>query len=625
MSSTAAAAPILRFGDFELDMQSGELRNKDRTMRLPEQPFRILILLLERPGEVVTREELRTRLWTPDTFVDFETGLNSAMRKLRDALGDSADRPTVIETLPRRGYRLVAPIVPAAALETSPDPQRVRFSGLKWAWAAGLALVILVGFIASVQWRLSPREPIAQGSPPRIESIAVLPLENLSGDPEQEYFADGMTDALITDLAQIQGLRVISRTSVTSYKTERKRLPQIARELNVDAVVEGTVMRSGSKVRISAQLIHASSDRHLWAKSYERDLGDVFPLQGELAQAIADAVEVNVAPKVRARLQSAPRLNRDAYDAFFKGMVAAARQNPEGFAKAIKDFEELVTIQPDFALAHVWLARCRYQYNFFGPLAPRDFMPKVEAAARKGLEADPSLAEGHRVLGNVLYRFHWNWPAAEAEFRRALELSPSDAAAHRAYSMFLSARGRVDEAIAQREMARKVDPKFADSNLDEPSRTSADFERAAAAYRSEVERNPTPRGYFQLGSALVMNGRLSEGIAALEASSPQKYTRQLGYLGYAYGAAGHSKKARAILADLIDRSRQGYVSSFVIALVHMGLNENEFAIERLERAYDERAFELSHLNVTPAFDPLRGEPRFVELVKRLGLPAATNG
>ncbi|HEY8130724.1 MAG TPA: winged helix-turn-helix domain-containing protein [Thermoanaerobaculia bacterium] len=614
MRSTAPVSQqTLRFGDFELDLQSGELRNNSQMTRLPEQLFRLLVLFAKRPGEVVTREELRHTLWAADTFVDFDTGLNSAISKLRDALGDSADEPRFIQTLPRRGYRLVVPTAQAATLE--PPPELQRFRDRWWIWAAAVALVILVGVAAERTWRATA------AAPARIRSIAVLPLENLTGDPAQEHFADAMTDVLITDLAQIQGLRVISRTSVMSYKKVRGRLPEIARELNVDAIVEGTVMRSGSRVRITAQLIHASTDQHLWAKSYERDLADILSLQGELAQAIADAVEVKVAPQVRARLQNAPQVNPDALRAFYQGLLAAAQQNADGYAKAIGHFEHAVSIQPQFALAHVAIARCYYQYAFFGPLSPGEFMPKAEAAARNAIKTDASLAEAHTTLANILYRYHWNWTTAEAEFRYALELSPNDASARRFYATFLSASGRSKEAVAQSEMARTVDPKVAIQNGDEPSRVRSHAERAIAGYRRSLERHPTTRGYFVLGSALVMNRQFAEGIKALEASQPDRNARYLAYLGYAYGAVGNETRAREILEELIRRSGKQYVSSFAIALVHMGLSEQDAAIGRLERAYQEHAFELAHVNITPAFDPLRADLRFQNLIVKLGLPA----
>ncbi|HMC23259.1 MAG TPA: winged helix-turn-helix domain-containing protein, partial [Thermoanaerobaculia bacterium] len=568
-------------------------------------------------GEVVTRDELRQSLWAADTFVDFDTGLNTAISKLREILGDSAENAKFIETLPRRGYRLVAP--PKSNAEAL-SPQRPRSLNRKWIWASALALAILIAVSAERSWR-GAKQPAAS-PPPRIESIAVLPLENLSGESAQDFFADAMTDVLITDLAQIQGLRVISRTSVMPFKNVRRRLPEIARELNVDGIVEGTVTRSGSHVRVTAQLIHASTDQHLWAKSYERDLADILLLQGDLAQAIADAVEVKIAPQVRARFRSAPQLNPDAYDAFYAGLLAVSQMKAEGTAKAIRHFERAVTIQPDFALAYAKLARCHYQYAFFGPLPPRDFMPKAEVAARSALKADPAIAEAHTMLANILYRYHWDWTNAEAEFRRALELSPNDALARQNFAEFLSAIGRSDEEVTQKEIARKLDPKGSTANLDGLSRAPRDSDRVIALLRKNVQRNPTTRAYFQLGSALVMNGQVSEGIKALEASQPERNARYLAYLGYAYGASGNTAKARHILQELVALSRKQYVSSFVIALVHMPLGETDEAIERLEQACEEHAFELSHLNLTPAFDPLRSQTRFRDLVKRVGLPAS---
>ncbi|MGZ5492095.1 MAG: tetratricopeptide repeat protein [Thermoanaerobaculia bacterium] len=433
-----------------------------------------------------------------------------------------------------------------------------------------------------------------------------------------------MTDALITDLAQIRGLRVISRTSVMQYKKVRKRLPEIARELNVDAVVEGTVTRSGSRVRVTAQLIHAPTDQHLWARSYERDLVDILRLQGELAQAIAEAVRVKLAPQVRAHLQSAPKLNAEAYEAFYRGLVAATQQNPEGYKKAIGEFERAVAKQPDFAQAHAAISRCYYQFAFSGSIPPVEFMPEAELAARHALQADDSLAEAHVSLGKILYRYYWDWPASETEFRRALELSPNDAAGHYSYGAFLSARGRSDEASAETELARKLDPKGA-GDLGEPTGALRYDERTLATHRKAIERNPTPRGYFQLGSALVINGDLREGIKALESAvaHPPGNSRFLAYLGYAYGAAGRAKEARVILRELIARSGDRYVSSFGIAMVHAGLRENKAALDRLEKAYQEHAFELAHLNVTAAFDSLRSDPRFRDLVKRVGLPATS--
>jgi len=599
MASTApAAARVLRFGDFELDPESGELRKNGVAIRLQEQPFRILLELLQRPGEVVTRAELRERLWPADTFVDFETSLNSAVRKLREALDDSAESPQYIETLKRRGYRF---IVPASV----PPPLARR----KWLWLVPVALAIVVGVVIWTMWPATAP----------IDSIAVLPLDNLSGDAQQEYFADGMTDALITNLAQIKDLRVISRTSVIQYKGVRKSLPAIARELDVDAIVEGTVSRSGSRVRVTAQLIHAATDRHLWAKSFEREMVDIFSLQGEVAQAIADAVEVNVAPQVRAGLTNVPRMNPEAVDAFFRGVVASKPQQAGDYAKAIGHYERAVAIEPDFALAHAWIARLHFQSAYTADAPPKVFMPKTESAARRAITIDPRLSEGHVILANVLHRFHWDWRGAESEFRKALDVNPGDAAAHRAYAGFLTLLGRVDEANAERETARVLDPKIAEAYLDQPRRSSQGFDRNIAVFRSNLQKNPTTRVYFQLGSALVMDGQFAEGIKMLEASKPERHARYLAYLGYAYAASGDKKKGRELLEEMRRRAAKQYVSGFSLALVHAGLGENDSAMEQLEHAYDEHAFELAQLNITPAFDPLRGEPRFQALVRKLGL------
>jgi len=300
-------------------------------------------------------------------------------------------------------------------------------------------------------------------------------------------------------------------------------------------------------------------------------------------------------------------------------VVAMRGAQSEDFVKSIEHFERAVAIDPDFALAHASIARSQYQFAFTGPAAPLVFMPKAEKAVRKALQIDPRLSEAHAILGNILHRFHWDWAAAESHFLRALELTPSDAATHRLYSRFLSARGRLDESAAHRTIARKLDPKIAELYLDEPQGSREEFERAVAEYRPIVQRTPSTRGHFRLGSALVMDGQFEEGLKWLEASQPYRHGRSLGYLGYAYGASGNQVKAREILADLHQRSRKRYISSFAIALVHVGLRENDLALERLQQAYREHAFELSTLKMTPAFDVLKSDPRYTDLVRKLGL------
>jgi tetratricopeptide (TPR) repeat protein len=325
-----------------------------------------------------------------------------------------------------------------------------------------------------------------------------------------------------------------------------------------------------------------------------------------------------VAPQVRAGLTNVPRMNPEAVDAFFRGVVASKPQQSEDYAKALTHYERAVAIDPQFALAHASIARIHFQSAYTADAPPKVFMPKTESAARKAIAIDPRLAEGHVILANVLHRFHWDWRGAETEFRKALDVNPGDAPAHRAYARFLTLLGRHGEATAQREIARVLDPKIAEAYLDEPRRSSQDFDRNIAAFRKNLEKNPTTRVYFQLGSALVMDGQFAEGIKLLEASKPERHARYLAYLGYAYAASGDKNKGREMLDEIRRRSAKQYVSAFSLALLHAGLGENEAAMKQLENAYDEHAFELAQLNITPAFDPLRGEPRFQELVRKLG-------
>src|SRR6185369_5638485 len=435
----------LRFGIFEADLRTGELRKRGARVRLQEQPFQVLAVLLTRPGDLVTRDELRGRLWTADTFVDFEHGLNKAINKVREALGDSAESPRFVETVPRRGYRFIADVTvvdlesvppetyaPSTVGDTltagdreAPDvgEQTITPKGRGWQrtltiTGCGLALVsfVLVG------WLLQSRGPS-----PTIRSVAVLPLENLSGDPSQEYFADGMTDQLIATLGQISALRVISRTSVMGYKGTRKPLPQIARELNVDAVIEGSIMRSGGRVRITAQLIDAAVDKHLWAHSYDGDVRDTLALESRVARAITEEIRVNVQPKEQAALKNVKAVNPDAYEAYLKGRYFWNKRTADGLKKAKDYFDEAVAKAPDYGPAYSGLADTYallgdWQY---GVMPSREALPAAKAAATKAVELDDTLGEAHTSLAFVLDGFDWDLDSGGKEFRRAIELSPS--------------------------------------------------------------------------------------------------------------------------------------------------------------------------------------------------------
>jgi TolB-like protein/Flp pilus assembly protein TadD len=579
MQPAAQSQGTIRFGVFEVDVKSGELRKQGFKTRLPPQSFQILLLLLKHPGEVVTRRELRQKLWPADIFVDFEMGLSSAIKKLRDALEDSARSPRFVETLPRRGYRFIAPIG-APTRRESED-----------------------GTVAAA-----------------IKSIAVLPLENLSGDPSQDYFVDGMTEALITELAQIGGLRVISRTSVMRYKDAKKPLATIAHDLNVEAVVEGAVVRSGRRVRISAQLVHAPTDRHLWARSYQRDMGDILALQEEVARAIAEEIQVNLTPQEHARLVRPRRAHPEAYDACLKARYYLNKQTFEGYSRALEYFEQAIAEEPTYALAYAGLSASYRLLTFMGPLSPQKSMPKAEAAARKALELDETLSEAHTALATIAYRFRYDWSTSDREFRRALELSPNDAECHRLYSVFLWSAGRLEEGFAEARRARELDPLAPGMTEGWIFFWARQYDRAIAEFRTALDRDPDfVHAHLGLGSAYTLRGDLRKGIRALESAAKlsRRNPTHLTRLGHAYAVAGKEREARTILEELHSRARRQYVSPVGIALVHLGLGDKEEALVWLEKAYQVRDFDLVTRN--PRLDPLRTEPRFQDLMRRVGL------
>jgi len=452
--------PTYHFGGFELETRSAELRKDGLSVRLADQPFQILLLLLRRPGEVVSRDEVRQALWPADTFVDFDAGLNSAIKRLRDALGDSAESPRFVETLPRRGYRLLAAVESEAAPDAPaapPGPVQAATSPRRWTptraaavLALGILLIALVAAATRARWH-------RRRAPAPIRSIAVLPFENLGGDPEQEYFVDGMTDAVTTDLAQVSALRVISRTSVAQYKKTHKPLRQIAEELDVDAVVEGAVIRSGNRVRVTAQLIAGDTDEHLWARDYEREVRDVLTLQSEVAGAIAQAVKAKLQPQEQRRLSAAAAIDPAVYEAYLKGRFYWASRTAEGKLKAERFFQEAIAKDPKYAPAWSGLSDTYRQFGI-RRLPPREYMPRAEAAARQALALDDTLAEAHASLAGVLYRYEWDWEGAEREFRLSLELDPSSAEAHRAYAIYLMAVRRNPEGLVEVQRAWELSP-----------------------------------------------------------------------------------------------------------------------------------------------------------------------
>ena len=610
----------VRFGIFEVDLASGELRKQGVKIKLQEQPYQVLLALIERPREILTREELQKRLWPADPVADLDRGLNKAINRLREALGDDADNPRFIETLPQRGYRFVAPVENAPiesrsappVPETQTVPRLVQRRGLLLAAAGFIAAPLLA--VGYYRFRSPSR---------RLESLAVLPLENLSGDPAQEYFSDGMTDELIGEIARIGSLRVISRTSVMRYKGgARKSLPEIARELNVDAILEGTVVQSGGRVRITAQLIRASDDRHLWSEKYERDLTDILALQGEVARAVASEIHVKLTPREQISLTRTRAVNPEAYEAFLKGNFLLHRGIPNA-VKSIGFFTEAIRLDPLHAESHAGLAQALCYIGIYGLRPSSETHPEARRAALKALELDESNASAHNVLADVKKAYDWDLAGAETEYRRALQLNPSHLMTRLWYAECLARMKRYDEALAESERALALDPV---SPLSLNARAmlffrARRFDEAIHASQQALELDPFfITAFWWQGLSYAANRDFSKSIACLTraaALGDGPLFRAL--LGHVYGRAGERTKALRTIEELTALSKQRYVTPVDFAVVYAGLGDVDLTFHWLEKAYQTRATRVHELP-SMYFDSFRSDPRYSDLMKRVGLP-----
>jgi TolB-like protein/DNA-binding winged helix-turn-helix (wHTH) protein/Tfp pilus assembly protein PilF len=652
MTEIAQSALPKRFGAFEFDPRARQLRKHGRRIRLHGQPLEILGALLELPTEIVLREELRAKLWPQDTFVDFEHSLNAAVNKLREALGDDANNPRFIETVPRRGYRFIGQVegalpvsapgpadhpAPAANQEVidlmvekpaaevlAPSEARTQWRTVWLAFIACAFLVaLLIGFnVGGLRQRL-----LGRPDPSTIRSIAVLPLENLSHDPEQEYFADGMTEALTTELAQISALKVISRTSAMQYKGTKKLLPQIAKELGVDAVVEGAVQRSGDKVGITVQLIHAPSDRHLLAKSYERGLRDVLELQREVAHAITNEIKAKLTPSEKVHLASARSIDSEAYEDYLRGRFLSSTLGEGDARKGIAYFQLAIQRDPNYALAYAGLAESYITLSqpWNGALSPKETLPQAKAAATRALAIDDSFGEAHAALAHVIELYDWDWQGAEKEYRRALELNPNDAMAHLWYGEYLQVMGRNEEGIVQLRQAMALDPLnvLHMGELGGLFFTARQYEEANRAFQKALELEPDYSwSHLGFGEIYREHKMYREAIAELEKSVnlSNRNETSMASLGKVLGDSGRNQEARKILEELKERSKQRYISPYLVALVQIGLGKHDQAIASLERGYMNRDQWMMYLKVDPRLDDLRSDPRFQELRRRVGLP-----
>lgn len=631
MTTSGPSARRICFDVFELDVRAGELRKRGVRLRLQGQPLQVLATLLKRPGDVVTLEELRAQIWTTDTFVDFDHSLHNAIARLREALGDSAERPRYIETLTRRGYRFIAPVdagdLPAAsdaAGSASPAglPAHLR---LAKSHALLLTTFLAVLVISIASW-LARTGGAPTSAAPRLNSIAVLPLENLSGDPSEEFFADGMTDQLITDLAKVGSLRVISRTSVLQYKKTKKALPEIARELHVDAIVEGSVIRSGRHVRVTAQLLQAPTDQHLWAETYDRDMGDVLKLQGEVADDIAQQIRAQLTSQQQAQLRRAAAVDPAAYDAYLKGRLYLTMEytKPDSLKKAQRLFEDAIQKDPNFALAYAGLADTYVYLAFSGAMKKDPAYQSAKQALAKALQLDDSIGEAYDTLGLLSFAFDWDWEAADRQFKRAIALSPSYSCAHEDRAIFLASVGRRSEALAEIAKIDQLDYGFSSAGAESRAYYALqDYPRLIEASKRALLLDSKDAGqHYYLGVGYEGTGELQKAISEYQ-QAMQLSDGSAGpsvALAHAYSTAGKKAEADKILRDLERKSKEASASPYTMATIYASLGENDKAFDLLEKAYSEKSLDFDlPLQSNLLLDRLRPDPRFQILLRRIGL------
>lgn len=633
MATSPQLSDSLRFDPYELNVRAGELFKDGRRLRLRGQPLQVLQILLEHPGEVVTREEFQARIWSADTFVDFDHSLHNAVARLREVLSDSAESPRYIETVPRRGYRFIgaidleAPPLPVETVAqdygaTVATPTLVTPRKRSLSLALVLSAFFALGLVAWTSWRYVHAN--AAVSP--VHSIAVLPLNNLSGDPSEEFFADGMTDQLITDLAKVATLRVVSRTSVTHYKGTKEVMPEIARELNVDAIVEGSVVRSGNRVRVTAQLIHAPTDRHLWAGTYDRDIGDVLKLQGEVANAIAQQVRAQLTPEQQAQLRSAQAVNPAAYDDYLKGRLYLTNEftKPESLNKAQHLFEEAAQKDPNFALAYAGLADTYVYLAFSGALQKESAYRSARQALSKAMELDESIGEAHDTLGLLSADFDWDWDNADREFKRAIDLAPSYSCAHEDRANFLASLGRRAETLEEIAKIQQLDyAPAATWTVSNAYSQLRDYPELIKASKRALLLDPNDAGqHYFLGVGYESTGKFQEAISEyqkavqLSNGAPDMAVA----LAHAYFVAGKEAEAKKMLLDLQRKSKESPVSPYTMATIYAGLGEDDKAFKLLEKAYTEKSLGFPfRLQSDLVLSTVRSDPRFQDLLHRMGL------
>jgi TolB-like protein/DNA-binding winged helix-turn-helix (wHTH) protein/tetratricopeptide (TPR) repeat protein len=620
-----------RFLEFELSEEDFTLSRGSQRIALEPKSLRVLTLLVNRAGHLVDKQELLESVW-PNTFVE-ENTLTRTVGILRRELGDSSRDSKIIETVPTRGYRFIAPVemLPGQAPNSLPEQNGNATAVLqsspavlptdkprtpKLRWLLPIACLILIAITALWFWHHH-----LQAAP--IRSLAVLPLNDLSPGTREEYFADGMTDELITELARIPGLRIVSRTSVMQVKGTQKPLAQIARELNVDAVVEGSVVRSGDRVRITAQLIDTRSDKHLWAQSFEGPLGDVLTLQDDVAREIASQTRTVLTPAARAELSSAKHIDPEAHDAYLKGRYYWNKRTGDGLQQGSIYFQQAIEKDPAYAAAYSGLADCNSGLAWHGFVSPDEALPKAHSAALKAIELDPQSAEAHASLA-LLLDHRWDWPGAEAEFKRALQLDSQNANAHHWYGDYLSIKGRHDEALLQARQALELDPLNLMIGTWVALRyyLARRYDLAIEQSRKTLALDPNfAAAHLLLGDSYVQAGLHKQGLAELQLAARLSggSPLYLAQVAVAQAVAGKQAEALRIVAQLQKTSRERYVSPYGFAQIYAALNNKEQTFKWLNAAYEDHAVWMSYLGVDPVFDRFRKDQRFQDLLLRVGL------
>ncbi|HKW57561.1 MAG TPA: tetratricopeptide repeat protein [Candidatus Acidoferrum sp.] len=631
--SLASSSHVLRFGVFQANLAARELRKHGLPVRLPGQPFCILSLLLEKPGAIVTREEMRQRLWPADTFVDFEHSLNTAVKKLRAALGDSPENPRYVETIPRVGYRFIAPLeellLPAAPAAAATPGSRARDPSVPRQTAAqvwlsfGIAVGGLLLAATTIYLALRSRPQPKPSADPIL--LAVLPFENLTGEAAQDYFSDGLTEEMIAQLGQINPdhLRVIARTSVMHYKQSQEQLSQIGRELNVQYVLEGSVRRESGRVRITAQLVQVKDQTRVWSREYDRQPGDLLTLQGEVAQEVSDGLGVALggAPKtIAAEKPAVSPTSYEAYDLYLRGRYFWNKRTKEDFERAADYFQQATAKDPNYARAYAGLADTYALMSSWSFVPQGEAVPKARAAALRALQIDPNLAEAHTSLALVAENYDYDWRTAEQEYRRAIQLDPGYPTAHQWYAECLSFQKRFDDALAESERARQIDPLSLIIATDRAAILyfARQYDRAIEQLRAVSAMDPGFQRAHLLAFALVEKGMFADARANAKEMRHSDGSAAWEVQAFIYAREGRKDEARRALRNWEESKGQRPVTAAVIA-AYVALGRKDEAISLLQRAFAEHSNAVVEINVAPYYDPLRDDARFQELLRRVGL------